>query len=244
MAQTANETISVIVDGKQVEIPRPEGLMTAEEVASTHVPKSYFESEIARRVKGRVSREELLADQSFVEEVATKHGFVKAGAPEAADLPAFRAKVLAEFERSAVQPLKARAESLESEVNKLRADTLHAEIIRAAAAAGVRKSLLQGDNPMIAGMFSSYFGFDRETGGHYLRDGNGFAPSAQGRTPYVTPSEYIARWAADPQNRDFVEAAQGPPTPSPRSTPASSAADTSGETSRALIARGLAKLNS
>lgn len=232
--------ITVTIDGKPVQVAKPEGVFTQDEVKAAYVPKTYFETEVARRLKGKVSKQDLIADEDFVAEVASAHGLSKAGDSQQ-NLDEFRTKLTAEFERTKLSPITAKAAKLEAEVAKLRGSTLQADILQAAAAAGLKKSLLSATvgQPMAVGLFANQFGFDEETGNWYLRDGNGFAPSASGKTPYVTASEFVSRWANDPANRDFVESAQGAPTPSPtRGTP------TSGEpkSSKDLISSGLSKL--
>ncbi len=125
-----------------------------------------------------------------------------------------------EWERSELDPIKTKNTELENEAGDLLQEKLYSQIIAAAAAAGVEKSLLKpltkNTLPPIVSMLKDVFAFDTDTKQFLVESDAGDGPAFSDRPtadhPFKDVEEYVDQWAANKDNAKFIEvtAQRGP----------------------------------
>lgn len=202
-------------DHGELEVELPSGFLPEDEVSENYVPVGAHNAQMAkirREMKGLADPDELLQDEDFRNR-ALEAWEINPDAPED-DTPRLTPDriqaIRDEMVRKEVDPLRKRAEELESTVSTLRKENLHSSIIRAASGK-VKESLLQspvaGATPPIVNMMASYFDFDPETGQWAVREGEGFAYSTEPTEdrPYMGVDEFLAKWSENEANADWVK---------------------------------------
>lgn len=195
-------------NGAEIEVDAPEGVLTAEEVAEQYVAKAVHNSEMAKLRKkgeGRVTADELLENDEFKTR-ALEAWNVKPGKGQA-DVEAARR----EWSDKTLKPVQDQLAKAGETITGLRRRMLHSEILAAAASAGVKpqflKSPARGAIAPIVSLMEGAFGFDEESGSWYVRNGETFAYAAkpaEGAPPYKSAAEYVAEFAGNKENADFV----------------------------------------
>ncbi len=194
-----------------------------EEVQSTglFMPTSKFQEELTRRgvsiatKQGYVKPEDLTPEQ--IKELATSKGVKLVTEPDpgktATAIEEATARQRESWERSELTPVKTKVSELESENETLLQQQLHSQILAAAAAAGIEKTLLRAPSkhslPPIVSMLQDAFAYDVDTKQFYVMsdDGEGFAFSDKPTEdhPYKDPDEFVNQWASDKANAKFIE---------------------------------------
>lgn len=122
------------------------GYVASDELKSEYVPKQHFEREIKRRIgnatKGLVKRDEIINDESFLEDFVETHRdnlVERLGVKPTTE--ADLAKIREAIERKEVAPLKEQMESLQGTIAKLRENGFRADFGRAARSVGVDEEM-------------------------------------------------------------------------------------------------------
>jgi len=220
----SNETMPFKIagaDGKDVEVQIPMAAIL-DAVKDTHVQKDRVAADLDKRVQSIIKNqglrkaEELLEDEAFVAQVLEKHG-VKGGtsddkAAAAKQLQDAIAKAIADVKEKQIKPLEEKLTAKETREQSLLVKDLERQIVQAAAAAGLKKSMLRplgkGKPAAVVAMLSDMFAYDDETNEFYTsEDGENFVLSTDPNsgTTYETVAERIAKWIEDPANADFVD---------------------------------------
>lgn len=222
--------LTVVVDGKSVEIDRPAGWLTEAEFSAR------FAKELGRRTSALSDKAVEKFTETLRKDENARAGFlaslgIQTGEPGAGDggagtnpkaAAALRKELEAEFGKQHVEPLKGKLAATESRLGKLTERVLVSEITRAAAELGVRKAYLKptvsGGLPPIVAMFRDTFAYDTETESWYVRKGDGFAFSAKpdDGAPYKTVAEFFGDLAGSKEHADFFEAGGGQTGPGAR----------------------------
>jgi hypothetical protein len=217
-------------DGTQVEVDVPEGYLTPEEISAKYMLKSTFESELHRRAgsiaKSQLSMvlpEDLLGDAEFVKKVAEKHGLVPKDSvtvttddEQVKQLVSERVTAAQEeWEREKLEPLADENVTLKGRVSGLLVRGLESEIVQAAAVAGVKDRYLKpsrvGGRPVIVDMLEGVFRHDDGHDRHFVsKDKENFVITANADSPlpYQTVPEFMAEWAGEKENSDFIDTAK------------------------------------
>lgn len=208
-------------DGKATEVAVPASAVL-DAVKDTHVPKDRIEADLNRRVQsvlkngGYRKQEELLDDEEFAGKIAEKHGFTKGAATNDGDaakqLKDAVARALADVDTKTVKPLTEKLAAKEKRENELLVRDRERQILQAAADAGIKKAMMKalakGRAAPIVAMLEDTFEYDQESGEYYVSKGDGefvLSTSKDADQTYQTISEFVAGWAADPANADFVD---------------------------------------
>ena len=206
-------TIRVSHNGTEIEIPRPAGLLTPQEVADKYVPKGTHNAEMARfrtqldAVKNYRDPNELLADESFRSQAIEKWGITPGKTQAQFQEQIERAKL--ELQEREIKPRETKLAKAKEQIDRLRAKDLKGQILQAAAVAKVEdkylKSPTKNGRPLIVSMLEDAFAFDEENGEWFAKGTSGtpFAFSQSGETPYMTTSEFIQIWA-QADGKDYV----------------------------------------
>lgn len=183
----------------------PKGLMTEAQFGER------FATELARRGKSleKKAREGALADEAFKEQALTAWG-ISPEVLKGGDLNKDKiANLRAEWAKAELDPIKGQLASATTEIETMRSNALVSEIIEGARGAGVKeqylKSLGANSKPLIVAAIRDRYGFDPETKGWFTKEGDGFAFSRSGKTPYRTVAEDFAVLADDKAFEDFFE---------------------------------------
>lgn len=202
------------VEGKEVEIDLGDAFVPKDELATNYMPKSAFQEELTRRTSSITSNqaEKLLDDEEFRNKALDKWG-VKPEPEEkkTKDLAEHVTRERTTWEQKHLKPLQTQLQERDTELSGLREKMLQSEIT-AAAAPFVKKALLKRPTaevpPPIVSMLQGVFAYDNKTKTFYVKNGDTFAftsKPAEGGSPYKTVAEFIAEWAEDKGNSDWVE---------------------------------------
>lgn len=205
--------IKAQIDGKTVELDHSEvevsgGQLLAEgEAPDGYVSKDFMQSEVQRRLNGKVSKDDLLQDEDFFRTAAERRGIEidAEGRPahsEEVDVESLKAR----WERDKLQPLQEQLEEMESTTQSLRGTTKKMGVLQGASSTGVKSKFL-GEDTDFLGWHASKFGVEPETGEVALKEGEGFALSAKPEegSRYVTPDEYFQNLRNDGTYSEFFE---------------------------------------
>lgn len=218
------------------QVPAADGTMKAVEVevsdeqvqAAGFMPASKFQEELTRRgtsiaqKAGYVKPDEMTPEQikALAEQKGVKLPVEADPGTMAATIQEATTKKRTEWETTELKPVQTKVQELETENETLLQKQLHSQILAAAAAVGVEKTLLKAPNrnspPPIVSMLESAFGYDTDTKQFYVLsdDGEGFAFSDKPTEehPYKDPAEFLELWAANKDNAKFIEvtAQRGP----------------------------------
>lgn len=219
-----NDTVELTVpqgEGKEplkVQVPMS---VIAAAVSETHVPKDKIETDLNRRVNGIIKNggyrklDEMLADDTVVQQIAEKHGLVKKGADKTGDeavAQAIRdavAKALGEVETKTIKPMQEKAAKDNEQINGLLRRDLQRAILQAGQQHGIRpellKALIKGKASPFVALIEDEFGYDEEGGEFYLSDGKeGFVYSSAKDSTYKGVDEFVSEFVADAANADWV----------------------------------------
>lgn len=205
--------IKVTVDGETKELDASNvevdgGQLVADgENPEGYVTKDFMESEVQRRLKGKVNRGDLLQDEEFFKEAAERHGIEldEDGKPVASkdvDVESLKAR----WEKEHLEPLKSEKAELEQTAEQLQGTTKNMAVLQGASAVDVKKKFL-GDDTDFINWHASKFGVDPETGQVALKEGDNFALSANPEkgNRYVDPKEYFSRLRKDGSYTEFFD---------------------------------------
>jgi hypothetical protein len=197
-------TIKVQHAGAELEVPRPAGYFSQAEVNEKFVAKATHDATMAsmrtqlEKSKNLKNPDDLLGDDSFKTRAMEAWGLNPNATQKQFNEQLERTRK--EILDREVQPREVKLTQAQEKISKLRSKDLHGQIIQAAAAAGIQKDLLKpttkGGTPMIVSMLRDAFDFSEEHDSHFAKGANGYAYSQTGETPYMTPHEFIAAWAA------------------------------------------------
>jgi len=209
----AGPTITVRHGDQDITVPKPDGVFLKSEVDAKYVPKAAHNDQMARmrtqldERKNFRNPEELLGDEQFKTVAIEKWGLnPSATAQQLADNVRRAKEEVLERE---VKPLKAQYEKTTTTLARLRDRDLNAQILGAAAKAGVKQALLKaptkGGTAPIVSMLRGSFGHDSERDDWFARSGDGWAYSqAGGDVPYQTVEEFVAGWV-ETDGKEFAE---------------------------------------
>lgn len=198
-----------VVDGKEIDVElvaAPEGLISQEQFDVR------FRDELARRtdsIKGSLP-DDLLKDEKFRDR-ALKTWNVTQQEKGKAKLDDDAVKGMQDaWTKEHVEPLSRRLTEREKEIEEMRGGQLTSEMLQVAARLGVKPRYLEpaapGAEPWIVAATRNVFGFDGKSKGWAVRDGEGFAFSANATAskPYKTVEEYLKEWAGRKENAEFL----------------------------------------
>lgn len=206
-------------DAVEFEVARGEGedpvKLRMGEVLKGYVPQTAFENEVNRRVEAGVKtktqelRTSLLDDEEFRTGALKKWNIDPNAKPgEKPDLE----RMQSEWRDRELKPVKTELEKREQRIQSLLSGKRDSQIVRSAAAHGVKKRYLnptaEGADPLVVAMFAHMFGYDEQTDDWYVKNGDsGFAFGKNPTTgkPYRTVDEAIEDWASKPENKEFLD---------------------------------------
>lgn len=204
--------LSAMLDGKSVEVEVPDGAFIPQaEVTQKYVAKPVHDHEMAQlrtQLKDVKKPEQLLEDEEFRATAIEKWGLKpgKGGRTSSEDLEAARK----DWDAKVLKPVAEENAALKTKSQRLLRRQLEAELIAAAGAAGVKPQFLKpptkGARAPIVSLLEGAFGFDEQTDSWYAKDGDRFAVAAKpvDGAIYKGPAEFVAEWAGDKANADFV----------------------------------------
>lgn len=206
--------IKVQHNGQELEVEKPQGIFTAEEVGASYVPRAAHNDQMARMrkeldgFKGRRTEEELLGDEEFRGRAIESWGIKTTSPKEVQDrIKAAREEVVTRE----VTPLKQQIEKLGATVGKLRQSDLITQILQAATAARISDDLLKpatkGGIPIIVSMLRDAYMYSEEHDGWFARGSNGqpaFSQLGDANVPYQSVQEHLAGWAGG-EGKGFVK---------------------------------------
>lgn len=204
----------LVIDGAEKEVDLPEGYLAPDEVKAQYMPKSGFEAELSRRAESITQKKlaELESDDEFFNKLIEKRGVKIADPTKETKLTTDQLKdAQAQWEKKHLEPLKKQLDEASQRVTKLQSSSLNAEIMQAAAAAGINPALLKspvaGQPAPFVAMIRELFGYDEKTGGWYVKKGDSFEFSStpsEDNGPYKRVSEFVKEWAGDKENKAFI----------------------------------------
>lgn len=204
----------LVIDGAEKEVDLPEGYLAPDEVKANYMPKSGFEAELARRSESITNKKlaDLEGDDEFFNKLIEKRGVKIADPTKENKLTTDQLKdAQAQWEKKHLEPLKKQLEEKDQRITKFQSSSLNAEIMQAAAAAGINPALLKspvaGQPAPFVAMIRELFGYDDKTGGWYVRKGDSFEFSStpsEDNGPYKRVSEFVKEWAGDKENKAFI----------------------------------------
>lgn len=208
--------VKATIDGqeREIELSAPPPGFLPEDQIGTRV-----EAIVGERI-GRAkqsARKELLEDEAFVSEVLKKHG-AKGGEGKSKLGEDEIAKLREAWEAEKVKPLSEQLKQTSTEAEALRRDKLRGDILAAAAKLGVKAPFLNAPSdetpaPIVAWL-ESVFGYDAKSRTWAVKQGDGYAFSGKATSarPYKGVEEFLAEWAQNPANAEFINApSQGGP---------------------------------
>lgn len=188
----------------------PAGYIAEDEVSKNYVSKDFMAAEIKRRLakKQQAAPDELLESEEFKQKALKAWGVEPEGRkkPDGEQLE----KLYSDWEQKHLKPMREATEKQRQEIERLRTRDLFGQIVTGAAPF-VQDQLLQSpvpnQPPPVVHFLAPYFGYDEEHGGWFVKDGEGFAYSSQPKAgaPYKTAAEFIAEWAKDKANANWVK---------------------------------------
>jgi len=205
--------VKVTIEGKEHEVELPAGYIAEESLNDKYVKKEFFESEVQRRVKAAKenAKSELKGDSEFFLTVAkergiplTEDGKYKPPAKPDLDIDKIKSEVEHSIREKEIVPR-------DQKLNKLLLSKLHGELIQAASAVGIKKSLIEslsdGAAPPIVNMVKDYFGYDEENDYWVVRDGDKFRYSnnPNNARPYMGAKEFLEGLKKQDSWKDFFE---------------------------------------
>lgn len=208
---------TVQVDGKPVEVE-----VSNEQIASSgeFLQKEQFSAELTRRAlsiaksQGYKLPEELVKDPDFVKKVLSEAGvdLSKQGDQAQAVKDALD-RQKRDLTEGVVKPLEIKVTAAEQREEELLQRDLQRQIIMAAGAAGIKKTMFKagpGGVPPIVSMLMDNFAFDTEKREFYVVEGKdresfAFSQLGDASQPYMTVEEFVNRWAQDKANADFID---------------------------------------
>lgn len=207
----------VPINGTEQEIefdlnPAAYNLLTKDEVGTGYMPKESFEAELGRRMKGRVTLDDLVSNAELRSQAFEKLG-VKVNSDGKPQLTADQlASAQQEWETKHLKPVSTAKDQAEARAAKLLDRILEAAIVQAAAEAGVYKNLItpatDGGKPPIVAMLRDTFAYSDEHDAHFVRKGDGFEfasnPKESGK-PYRGVREHVLEWSRQKDN-PFIDA--------------------------------------
>jgi hypothetical protein len=207
------DKIKVNIEGKEHEVQLPEGYISEESLNDKYVKKDFFESEVQRRVKAAKenAKNELKSDTDFFASAAkergiplTEDGKYKPPSKPDIDIDKIKSEVEQNLREKEIAPRDQR-------LNRLMQSKLHGEIIQAASAVGIKKSLIESFNdgvaPPIVNMVKEYFGYDEENDYFAIREGDKFRYSnnPNNSRPYMGAKEFLEGLKKQDSWKDFFE---------------------------------------
>lgn len=198
-------------DGTEQEVDLPEGYLSPEEVAEHYMPKSTFRVELNRRLKGKMTADEFLANDELKQKALQAWGISVDDSGKAKLTADQLAAAKKQWELAELAPINEKLTKTSERLTKTQAKILEASILRAAAGR-VHESLLKppaaGAKIPFMAMLESAFGFNDELDDYFVKgtDGFEFAPSKKpenGR-PYKGVDEFVDEWVANEANKPFV----------------------------------------
>jgi hypothetical protein len=208
-----SEKIKVTIEGKEHEVELPEGYISESDLSDKYVKKEFFENEIQRRVKTakQKSREELQSDGEFFISLAkergvplTEDGTYKPPKDNDIDINKIKSEVEQALREREIAPR-------DEKINRFLRRSLTTDIVQAAAAAGIRKNMIEplqeGAEPPIVNMLKDYFSYDEKNDYWAVRNGEGFAYSSNptDSRPYQGAREFIESLKKNQTWADFFE---------------------------------------
>lgn len=223
---------TVEIDGKQHEV-EIDGVIPEAKVNELYMPKDAFQAEMKRRVdsaiegerekllEGRFTLDDLEGNEELRGQVITKLDLKPgAGGKSEEEFAAAIRKAREEATRDLtvreIDPRKKELEKAGHRITALTQKALRAEIVRAAAALGVKPSLLKPPTPdaqpPIVAMLENAFGYDGEAETWFVREGDSFkvAPNATKDRLYMNVEEFLTSWTEDKGNAEFIDAQRQP----------------------------------
>lgn len=211
--QGAAPKMKIKYNDAEIEIDRPAGYFTQEEIAKTHVPVASHNDQMARMrkqvdaVKDRKSMDELLADPEFKTKAIESWGISPNA--NAKELQTQIERKTLELTEREIKPRESKIGALTQTVGTLRQKDLRGQIAQAAVGLKIDEKFMRsptkGGTPLIVAMLEGSFGFDDEHGEWFAKgaDGKTFAFSQSGEVPYQTVAEFMAGWA-QAEGKDFL----------------------------------------
>lgn len=219
------QTVKVTVDGKEIEVPIPDGWLSPEQIAEGFMKKDTFTSEMDRRIqaakKGLIKPEDLLKDEEFLKKVLEAQGKElfdpekSKGKGKQLDDEALAARLAEELEvwrKKELDPVRTQLTERETTITGLRDRILDGQIVQAAINMGVKPAFLkppsEGAQPPIVAMLRNTFGLNDDHDEFFVVKGDGweFSSKPDDGLPYKTVSEFMRDWAGKKENGDFVDA--------------------------------------
>ncbi len=207
------DKIKVEIEGKEHEVELPGGYISEDSLGDKYVKKDFFEQEVQRRVKSAKenAKNELKSDNEFFAAFAKERGIplsedgkYKPPSKPDIDIDKIKSEVEQNLRDTEIAPR-------EQKLNKLLQSKLHGEIIQAASAVGIKKSLIESFNdgaaPPIVNMVKEYFGYDEENDYWAIRDGEKFRYSnnPNNSRPYMGAKEFLEVLKKNDSWKDFFE---------------------------------------
>ena len=201
-------------DGNDIEVELPDGFGRREDFQAELQEK--FDREFARRSKSvtKAALDEALQDAEFRKKAMDAWGVKPHDPAEEAEGRKLTKDQLSQaqrdWEQAHLNPLKTENETLRGKVQQFLDRALNGEILAAAQQAGVHKYLtraVDGGEPAIVAMFRSRFGYDEESGSHYVRKGDRFAVSTKptDERMYMGADEYFQTLKGNKEYGDLFE---------------------------------------
>lgn len=195
-------------DGTEIDVELPAGYVSPQEIAATHVPKDFMQSEIERRLRGKADPDKLLTDEAFrakaLETWGVKPG--KSEKPNGEDVE----KLFGEWGTKHLEPVKQALTKAETRAKRALERDRDYQIVQAARDAGVKEQFLKAPGPkakpLIVKMFEDEAGFSEEHDDWFAKDGDGFAFSTQPTKdrPFRSIGEMVTEWSKDKANADWI----------------------------------------
>lgn len=201
-------------DHGSLEIPIPDGVTSAEDLAESFISKAIHNAEMAKLrtgSKGLVDPSTLLEDAEFKTNALGNWGIDLDALEKARELSPEQIEAITTRTRKAeVEPLQKLLEAASGERDSLRRSSLVSQILQAAsgvARENLMKSPVENGEPPIVNLLGAYFGYEPETGSFAVKEGDGFKYSGKpsATNPYMGVTEFMETWAGDKANAAFVQ---------------------------------------
>lgn len=209
------QMITVQIDGKDVQVPRPAGFYSEKEISEKWVPKAAHNDQMARMRRDLDARanyrnpDDLLKDDEFKARASQEWGI-----DPSASAKQFQERLNQTRQELTEREIKPREEKLGKAydlIDRLLVKDLHGQILQAAAAAHVDERYLRaavkGGKPLIVSMLEETFDFDHERGEWFAKDGKGgFLYAQGGDQPYQTVQQFLGGWAESDDGKAYLRA--------------------------------------
>jgi len=195
-----------------IQVPIPDGMLTAEAVAKDFMPKTGFQSELSRRTASILINKR--DDAEYKTDLLAHWGIDPDATPPAeGDLPSIDERLTAErktWDQTVLDPVNVKLDAANVTISELLSSSLSAEILQAAA--GVKEAFRTRPRPdsppAIVSTVAPVFEYDQEHRQFFVRDGDSFAftqEPKEGKPPYMGVTEYMDGFLGRPENKDLLD---------------------------------------